>query len=429
MERGEIKWKDRNNRPILTVDEIRPMIRDVVLGLEYLHFQGIIHRDIKPGNLLIANDGTVKISDFGVSHLAKMDEKGNLLPENDVDLAKTAGSPAFFAPELCQFDSEKPRVITKAIDVWALGVTLYCLLFGREPFPGVYREMELFNKICNVEIEPPEDYADKLDPDAKDLLRRLLTKDVQNRIKLHQVRRHPFITKDIPEPTKWAEDTDLTLKTSRPLEVTSFEVETAVTSFRNIVRRTLAQVKMTAKRSMSYLRPRHATGRVISGLQSPVAAAIAPISRPASDLSAGLGDHTTVVSPKSNIADVRPKVQHTYFNPVVKEMDVTPPTPPDSGKVGKVVPNGHVNGNGHHVPLVSNSPKRSIIPMSPLTPPPAYPNIRPSQHLNDDYSNVYYSDGDSDINYRAEGDCDDDDDDDDDGERVEIRFGGRKAKS
>jgi len=63
------------------VDQVRPMIRDVVLGLEYLHFQGIIHRDIKPGNLLIANNGTVKISDFGVSHLAKMDEAGNLLPE------------------------------------------------------------------------------------------------------------------------------------------------------------------------------------------------------------------------------------------------------------------------------------------------------------------------------------------------------------
>jgi serine/threonine protein kinase len=425
MERGEIKWKDRNNRPILTVDEIRPMIRDVVLGLEYLHFQGIIHRDIKPGNLLIANDGTVKISDFGVSHLAKMDEAGNLLPENDVDLAKTAGSPAFFAPELCQFDADKPRVITKAIDVWALGITMYCLLFGREPFPGVYREGELFYKICNVDIEPPEECAHRLDADARDLLRLLLTKPVQERIKLHEVRRHPFITKDIPEPKKWAEDTDLTLKTSRPLEVTPLEVDEAVTSFRNIVRRTLAQVKMTAKRSMSYLRPRHVTGRVISGVQSPVTAATAPNSPPANDFSAGLRDHPITASPKSDTTDNRPKMRHAYFDGVVKEMDVTPPTPPDSGKVENVVPNGHVNGNGHHhaPTLASNGRKKSVTPPSPLTPPPIQPNVRLSQHLNDDYSNVYYSDDDSDINYG------DEDDDDDDEERLEIRFGGRNANS
>lgn len=428
MERGEIKWKDRNNRPILTVDQIRPMIRDVVLGLEYLHFQGIIHRDIKPGNLLIANDGTVKISDFGVSHLAKMDEAGNLLPENDLDLAKTAGSPAFFAPELCHFDPERPRVITKAIDVWALGITLYCLLFGREPFPGVYGEMELFNNICNVEIEPPEEYADTLDPDAKDLLRRFLTKNVQNRIKLHQVRRHPFITKGVVDPKQWAEDTDLTLKTSRPLEVTSLEVDEAVTSFRNIVRRTFEQVKMTAKRSMSYLRPRNTTGRLLSGVQSPVTAVTAPNSPPANHFPAGLGDHPTA-SPTSDITDVRPKVQHAYFNGVVRETDVTPPTPPDSGKVENVIPNGHVNGNGHGhhpAPLVSNGRRKSVSPPSPLTPPPTHPSNRLSHHLNDDYSNVYYSDDDSDSNFVGE---EEEDDEDDDGERLEIRFGGRKAKT
>jgi hypothetical protein len=120
-------------------------------------------------------------------------------------------------------------------------------------------------------------------------------------------------------------------------------------------------------------------------------------------------------------------MHHAYFNAVVKEMDVTPPTPPDSGKVENVVPNGHVNGNGHshHPPtLGSNGRKKSVTPPSPLTPPPTQPNVRLSQHLNDDYSNVYYSDDDSDINYG-----DEDDDDDDDGERLEIRFGGRNANS
>ena len=423
VERGEIKWRDRNNQPILTVDEIRPMIRDVVLGLEYIHFQGIIHRDIKPGNLLISNSGTVKISDFGVSHLAKMDEAGNLLPENDLDLAKTAGSPAFFAPELCLFDFDKPRpVITKAIDVWALGITFYCLLFGREPFPGVYREMELYEKICTVEIQPPEDQADRIDADTKDLLRRFLTKDPKDRIKLSQVRRHPFITKDIPDPKRWAEETDLT-KTSTPLEVTPQEVESAVTSFRNIVRRTLAQVKMTAKRSMSYLRPRHGSGRSISGVQSPVMASTVPNS-PGGVSLPQVDSPLPPRTPNSDITDIRPKMQHAYINSVVKTTDVTPPTPPHSGKVETVVPNGHVNGN-HHA-REANDRSKSISPESPLTPPPVPLERTSMHHLNDDDNNLYYSD--ECLNFEEEDIVEDfDDDDSDDGDRLEMKFGGKKV--
>lgn len=362
------------------------MIRDVVLGLEYLHFQGIIHRDIKPGNLLIANNGTVKISDFGVSHLAKMDEAGNSLPENDLDLAKTAGSPAFFAPELCQVDCDKPRpVITKAIDVWALGITFFCLLFGREPFPGVYGEMELYDKICHTPIEVPPEFADKIDANTKDLLQRLLTKDPNERIKLYQVRRHPFITKGMPDPKKWAAETDLS-QTSQPLQVTAQEVESAVTSFRNIVRRTLAQVKMTARRSMSYLRPRHATGRIISpGGSSPITPSTLPNSptpnRKDFDSS----------SPKSDTTANRPKPQHAFFSAGVKSMDVvTPPSPP----VETEVPNGHhVNG---HSQRIDSEPRKSIPPppAPPLTPPSMFGGADP--HLNDDYSNLYYSDSDYD---------------------------------
>lgn len=412
VEGGEIKWRDKNNRPILTVDQIRPMMRDVVLGLEYLHFQGIIHRDIKPGNLLISNNGAVKISDFGVSHLAKMDEAGNPLPENDLDLAKTAGSPAFFAPELCQFDSDKPRQITNAIDVWALGITFYCLLFGREPFPGVYGEMELYDKICKVPIEPPEEYANLIDVDTKDLLSRLLTKNCEERIRLPQVRRHPFITKDLPNPKKWAEETDLT-RTSQPLEVTPQEVESAVTSFRNIVRRTLAQVKMTARRSVSYLRSRQSSGRIQPGDKSPVIAATTPNSPPSTNSSAGARDVPVPSrSPKSDTTELRSKVQHAYFNSVSKSLDITPPTPPHSGRVGSIVPNGHVNGH-----YQENGPSKVMTPRQPPTPPPIF-----QRHLNDDYSNLYYS-GDDDVDYFES----DSNDESDDGDRLEMRFGSRRV--
>jgi serine/threonine protein kinase len=423
VERGEIKWRDKNNSPILSVDKIRLMIRDVVLGLEYLHFQGIIHRDIKPGNLLISNNGTVKISDFGVSHLAKMDEYGNLLPENDLDLAKTAGSPAFFAPELCQFDVDKPRpLITKAIDVWALGITFFCLLFGREPFPGVYGEMELYEKICTVPIQVPEEYENSIDADAKDLLYRLLTKDPNERIGLYQVRRHPFITKDLPDPKKWAESTDLA-QTSQPLQVTAQEVESAVTSFGNIVRRTLAQVKMTAKRSMSYLRPRNTTGRVLSGVSSPVSGAVSPVSgvsSPTLDSTipdsptrsfVSPGDRESLSSERRNSESVTTSKNdagiHAFFHfgsSAVRAVNA-PPTPPHSAKVDTVFPNGHVNG--HIV--------ETVVPIAEL---PPLVNMTDA-HLADDYSNLYYSEEDED-------DLDSEEVSDD--ERLEMKFNSKKIR-
>ena len=72
--------------------------------MNLVHHQGIVHRDIKPANLLWTSDGHVKISDFGVSCFMNTDNPNLTAKErrmNELELAKTAGSPAFFAPELC----------------------------------------------------------------------------------------------------------------------------------------------------------------------------------------------------------------------------------------------------------------------------------------------------------------------------------------
>ncbi|KAJ3121951.1 hypothetical protein HK100_012177 [Physocladia obscura] len=111
MPGGEVEWRyedqpgSGNMRPVLATDEVRRVIRDVISGLEYLHFNGVIHRDLKPANLLLSEDKqTVKISDFGVSVLIDMGDSSVNSPSiiaTELELAKTAGSPAFFAPELC----------------------------------------------------------------------------------------------------------------------------------------------------------------------------------------------------------------------------------------------------------------------------------------------------------------------------------------
>lgn len=247
---GEIKWRDSSGEPILRVDQCRRITRDVVLGLEYcacfsvcntmnrihsmpslVHYQGIIHRDIKPANLLWSSDRqTVKITDFGVSHfsyaqrLAAVSGKGvaaahetEAILMDDSALSKTAGTPAFYAPEIISdepvqsFSSDSldgipsPRQITKAIDVWALGVTLYCLLFGTTPFdPPDNSQFALFHQICHDDWEPRKTMgADKISTWGRKprsskkgtegycaikLLEQLLEKDQWHRITLDQVK-------------------------------------------------------------------------------------------------------------------------------------------------------------------------------------------------------------------------------------------------
>ncbi|TIB31620.1 hypothetical protein E3P84_02887 [Wallemia ichthyophaga] len=277
MKGGEIQWKNEHSLPTMTVNQARSTLTDVILGLEYLHYQGIIHRDIKPANLLWNDSKKVKISDFGVSHFSyalsaqspdqsplftlssttnnsstQLDSSTPNSPTSseeplftDQDLAKTAGSPAFFAPELCfqrssQFDSKRPR-ITNAIDVWALGVTLYCLLFGKVPFTAE-NEFALFNVIPAQPVEyPPYAGADQLSlkdseegKQLRDLLNKLFEKDPTKRIKLAQVKSHPWILRGIHEPSEWLKHTDV--NASPAVQVTNEEVESAL-NFRTRLKR------------------------------------------------------------------------------------------------------------------------------------------------------------------------------------------------
>ncbi|XP_061754313.1 calcium/calmodulin-dependent protein kinase kinase 1 isoform X3 [Nerophis ophidion] len=104
----------------LSEEQARLYLRDVILGIEYLHYQKIVHRDIKPSNLLLGDDGHVKIADFGVS---------NQFEGSDAMLSSTAGTPAFMAPET--LSNKRKSFSGKALDVWAMGVTLYCFVFGK----------------------------------------------------------------------------------------------------------------------------------------------------------------------------------------------------------------------------------------------------------------------------------------------------------
>ncbi|KAG2233032.1 kinase-like domain-containing protein [Thamnidium elegans] len=233
MEGGEIIWRedDESNTPVLTAEESRQIFRDVVSGLDYLHYQGIIHRDIKPANLLLTKDGIVKISDFGVSYFNQQLAGGTSLEiyndEIDRELAETAGTPAFFAPELCssvENNHVDDKRITKAIDVWALGVTLYCLIFGQCPFTAS-TEFELFDIIPTQPLVFPRKQNTPIE--LIDLLNKLLEKDPNLRITLDQVKHHPWVIQDLVDPASWWKESDP--KLYKTVHVTDDDVSRAVT--------------------------------------------------------------------------------------------------------------------------------------------------------------------------------------------------------
>ena len=274
---GQQDWDgiDENFRyvPCLTLAQALDAFRDTVLGLEYLHYQGIIHRDIKPANLLWTRGFRVKISDFGVSYLGKPireDDNNEEIAELDaevkdeaIELAKTVGTPAFYAPELCdpQYfevggDSERPA-ITGQIDVWALGVTLYAMVFGRLPFFHS-NQFIMYEKIARDEVFIPRmrlkgvpheivskvfgtvtdrrkrfddilEYEDVND-DLRDLLKRLLEKKPSNRITLKEVKHHPWVLQGITDRNLWIDETDPSRQSEgKKIEVSTQEVQDSVT--------------------------------------------------------------------------------------------------------------------------------------------------------------------------------------------------------
>ncbi|KAG8514953.1 Calcium/calmodulin-dependent protein kinase kinase 2 [Galemys pyrenaicus] len=171
-----------NQGPVMEVPTLKPLsedqarfyFQDLIKGIEYLHYQKIVHRDIKPSNLLVGEDGHVKIADFGVS---------NEFKGSDALLSNTVGTPAFMAPESL---SETRRIFSgKALDVWAMGVTLYCFVFGQCPFMDE-RIMCLHSKIKSQALGFP-DHPD-IAEDLKDLITRMLDKNPESRILVPEIK-------------------------------------------------------------------------------------------------------------------------------------------------------------------------------------------------------------------------------------------------
>ncbi len=109
----------------------------VAEALDYVHFNRLRHRDVKPANVMVSREGEVKLMDFGI---AKGEEDASLTRQGML-----VGSPSYMAPEVLAGETQDDDA-EKAADVWALGVSLYELLTGEKPFRGKNAD-ELFTAI------------------------------------------------------------------------------------------------------------------------------------------------------------------------------------------------------------------------------------------------------------------------------------------
>ncbi len=159
----------------LSEEVVRTIAKQLVAALHYLHSNRIIHRDMKPQNILISADGTVKLCDFGFARAMSQDT---------FVLTSIKGTPLYMAPELVQ---EQPY--TPAVDVWSMGVILYELFVGKPPFytTSIYK---LIKQIVN---EAPV-FPSAMSRDFKSFLQGVLEKDPKKRLGWPELARHPFVS-------------------------------------------------------------------------------------------------------------------------------------------------------------------------------------------------------------------------------------------
>jgi len=163
---------------------IASVMKDLINAVYYLHNMKptIIHRDIKPENVLLDQKFKAYLTDFGWSNYAP-----NFVRRNTV-----CGTPLYLPPEMIKGSSHD-----KTADIWCIGVLLFELTTGKTPFDG--NDMEtVARNIIKLNISWPP----KMDPDAKDLVSKLLKLNGKDRLPLEQILTHKFFSKYFPNATK-----------------------------------------------------------------------------------------------------------------------------------------------------------------------------------------------------------------------------------
>lgn len=153
----------------LSFEAIELIIKQIARGLLYAHNKGIVHRDVKPSNIMITMDNRVYIMDFGISYIQEMEK------ERLTRTGMTMGTPEYMSPEQCHGDS-----VTLQSDIYSMGVILYEMTCGRLPFEG-NRPVEIALKHVQEPPPAPELFRKDMPPGLSALIQKCLKKKLNER--------------------------------------------------------------------------------------------------------------------------------------------------------------------------------------------------------------------------------------------------------
>ncbi|MBD3290419.1 protein kinase, partial [candidate division KSB1 bacterium] len=170
--------------------------REIARGLEHSHARGYIHRDVKPGNVLISTEGEVKIIDFGV---AKEDT-----PNNITETGVIVGTPIYMSPEQVNGDD-----ISNQTDIYSLGILFYEMLTGVKPYTAL-SNTELFSLISQGKYKSARSYVNTIPRKLNRILKKMLTRSLEKRYQ--SVSELIF---DINQFLKWENQINLKYRLSR----------------------------------------------------------------------------------------------------------------------------------------------------------------------------------------------------------------------
>jgi serine/threonine protein kinase len=176
MERVDgINLKLHMARTTLSDSEVIEITRQVAGALEAAHEKGIVHRDIKPGNIMIGPAGMVKVLDFGLARRFKMPETGEVTLYGSTIPGRPLGTANYMAPERILQGPLDPRS-----DLFSLGVVMYEMATGRLPFAGA-SPAETVTNVLEQQPTPPTKLSPERSAHLERIVMRLITKDPDGR--------------------------------------------------------------------------------------------------------------------------------------------------------------------------------------------------------------------------------------------------------